>query len=78
MSGKCRSGHKIENVDKCKMAANQLGLSYGWSLNMKNRPSGCFKKDEKVYYNEDKVGELSESRQVICSSGKSFNKHIQN
>jgi len=71
-TGNCPSGQKIGNTENCKMAADQLGLTYRFSMDRGDRPSGCYTKSKRVYYNSNSNGSLGKGRKPICVDDESI------
>merc|ERR1712232_1116447 len=46
----CASGRALADADACRMAAEELDLRYKQSINRADRPSGCYKRRNSVWY----------------------------
>jgi len=64
----CASGRALADADACRMAAEKLDLRYKRSINRADRPSGCYKRRNSVWYNTNASGRASEDRLAICCS----------
>merc|ERR1712062_619904 len=63
----CASGRALADADACRMAAEELGLRYKQSINRADRPSGCYKRRNSVWYNTARtLGQTSGDRRAIC------------
>jgi hypothetical protein len=64
----CPSGRALADADACRMAAEELGLQYKRSINRSDRPAGCYKRGNRVWYNTGLQGQQSQDRFAICCS----------
>jgi len=62
----CASGRALADADACRMAAEELDLRYKQSINRADRPSGCYKRRNSVWYNTASSGQTSGDRLAIC------------
>jgi len=62
----CASGRALADADACRMAAESLDLRYKRSINRADRPSGCYKRRNSVWYNTATSGRASGDRLAVC------------
>ena len=66
----CENG-RIENLEECKDAANQLGLYFESDEEASGYPGGCYAYDNyTVYFNKNFDGASDGDSNPICDQGK--------
>jgi len=65
----CENGRRIDNVEECEKAANQLNEDFGYEEEVSGYPGGCYLWYGTVYFNKNFDGVKEAESQPICGLG---------
>jgi len=67
----CENGRRIDNVEECEKAANQLNQDFWGEEEVSGYPGGCYLWYGTVYFNKNSAGVKEAESQPICGLGYS-------